>query len=115
AQADPDLEGMTVRAQPLTVELNRAGRRLLLPLLGAVALVFLIACSNVAGLLLTRGLQRQPEYVVRCALGAGRLRLFRQALTESLLVGLFGGPSGMGLMLGILRVVKATAALAMPR
>ena len=97
------------------MELNRAGRRLLLPLLGAVALVFLIACSNVAGLLLARGLQPQPEYVVRYALGAGRLRLFRQALTESLLVGLLGGASGMGLMLGIIRLFKAIGGFAIPR
>ena len=64
---------------------------------------------------LARGLQRQLEYVVRCALGAGRLRLFGQALTESLLVGLLGGASGMGLMPGTIRLFKAIGGFAIPR
>lgn len=63
----------------MTAELNRDGERILLPLLGAVVLVFFIACGNVAGLLLARGLQRQQEYFVRCALGAQRGRIIHQA------------------------------------
>src|SRR5207249_4419935 len=81
AQADHDFEGLTAKAEMLAASMNREARRLLLPLSGAVIFVFLIACGNVAGLLLARGLQRQQEYAVRCALGAGRLQLFRQALT----------------------------------
>ena len=72
--------------QPLTAEMNRDGRRILLPLFGAAALVLLIACGNTAALLLVRGLQRQQEYAVRSALGVGRVALFRQVSIESLLL-----------------------------
>jgi putative ABC transport system permease protein len=115
AQAEPNFEGMTAKVQPLTVVTNHEGRRLLLPLLGAVVLVFLIACSNVAGLLLAQGLRRQQEYVVRCALGAARLRLFRQALTETLLLALLSGALGTGLTVGVVRVFKVIGGFAIPR
>ena len=78
AQADKDFEGITAQAQALTVDFNRDAGRILLPLFGAAALVLLIACGNVAALLLVRGLQRQDEYAIRTALGVRRLALFRQ-------------------------------------
>jgi putative ABC transport system permease protein len=115
AQAARKLDGITVSAQRLEVELNRDGQRLLLPLLGAVILVFLIACGNVSGLLLARGLQRQQEYAVRCALGAQRVRLFRQALIESLVLSLSGGVLGAILATGTIKVLKAIGGAAIPR
>jgi putative ABC transport system permease protein len=115
AQADRDFAGFTAQTQSLTAEMNRDGHRILLPLLGASALVLLIACGNVAALLLVRGLQRQQEYAVRCALGAGRAALFRQVSTESLLLALLGGVFGMGLAFGAVKLFKIIGGHAIPR
>ncbi|MCI0748229.1 MAG: ABC transporter permease [Verrucomicrobia subdivision 3 bacterium] len=115
AQLDRRFEGITAKGRLLVAELNRDGARLLLPMLGAVVLVFLIACGNVAGLLLARGLQRQREYAVRCALGAHRVRLFRHALVESLILALGGGAVGGTLAIGAVRVLKAIGGTAIPR
>src|SRR5689334_22261447 len=84
AQADKDFEGITAQVQALTIDFNRDAGRILLPLFGAAALVLLIACGNVAALLLVRGLQRQDEYAIRTALGVRRWVLFRQVSIESL-------------------------------
>jgi putative ABC transport system permease protein len=115
AESDRELEGLTAKAEQIAQELNHEGRRLLLPLFGAVTLVFLIACGNVSGLLLARGLQRRYEYAVRSALGARRIQLFRQALTESLLLAVPGGVLGIGLGLVTVKVLKAIAGHAIPR
>jgi len=115
AKADHDFDGIAPRVQALTTELNGDGRRILLPLLGAAVLVLFIACGNTAALLLVRGLQRQQEYAVRSALGVGRLALFRQVSTESLLVALCGGAFGVGLAFGIVQLFKLIGGHAIPR
>jgi putative ABC transport system permease protein len=115
AQADADFNGLTPRLQPIADEMNAEGRRILLPLLGAATLVLLIACGNAAALLLVRGLQRQQEYALRTALGVGRVALFRQVTTESLLLAVCGGALGVALAFGIVNVFKTIGGHAIPR
>ena len=115
AHAEKQFEGFAPQLEPVTDEMNRDGKRILLPLLGAAALVLLIACGNAAALLLVRGLQRQQEYAVRIAMGMGRVGLLRQVLTESLLLALIGGGFGVGLAFGAVRLFKAIAGHAIPR
>src|SRR6266567_2474702 len=115
ASAEKEFEGFSPQLEPLTDEMNRDGRRILLPLLGASALVLLIACGNAAALLLVRGLQRQQEYAVRIAMGMGRIGLLRQVLTEGLILAILGGTLGVGLAIFAVNLFKAIAGHAVPR
>src|SRR5262249_32748476 len=87
----------SVAAVPMRQEISANARPMLLVLMGAVALVLLIACANIANLLLARGLGRQKTFAIRAWMGASRLRLVKGCVAESILLSLIGGMFGLGL------------------
>jgi putative ABC transport system permease protein len=106
---------LTFPVVPFGEEVVGRSRRLLVVLMGAVGIVLLICCADVANLMLTRSAGRRRELAVRSALGATQIRVVRQLLTESLVLAMSGAAVGLGLAFAIMQVVLATAGEALPR
>jgi len=107
AREFPENAGLGVRTQSIRENLAGNVRPALLAIFGAVLFVLLVACVNLANLLLTRAAVRQKEFAVRSAMGASRRRLVRQFVNESILIAILGGAVGVLLGIELLKIVTA--------
>jgi predicted permease len=115
ARAHPESQGgMALWTIPLRDDMVGDTRTPLLVLMASAGLVLVITCANLAGALLSRSLSRRKEFAVRVALGAGRGRLVRQLLTESMVLAVTGGAAGLALALLSLRTFRELALPALP-
>ncbi len=108
-------EGWAAEVEPLYDDVVGNAGTMLYLLLGAASLVLLIACVNVASLFLARNITREREFALRSAIGAGRFRLVRQLLTESLTVAVLGGLAGLALAYWGVKTLLPLASEALPR
>jgi putative ABC transport system permease protein len=115
AKQFPENAGLGIRLQSIRDNLVGNVRPALLAIFGAVLFVLLVACVNLANLLLTRAAARQKEFAVRSAMGASRGRLVRQFVNESLLIAILGGATGLLLGVELLRVVTAVLPTTFPK
>jgi putative ABC transport system permease protein len=114
-EAYPENETWKLRLVPLHEQLVGDMRQVLIVLMGAVVLLLVVACANVAGLLLARGVARRPEISLRMALGASRGRVIGQMLMEALVLALMGGVGGMLLALWLVQLMKRLGPPDLPR
>jgi predicted permease len=116
ANAYPDdNKGVGFGAEPYQERITGDIRPALFALLGAVAVLLLIACANIANLQMARALGRKREMAIRTALGAGRMRVARQLFTENVVLALIGIGAGLGLAAGSLGLLKRLGGEAIPR
>src|SRR6185436_2544204 len=111
----PNLEEHRLRLDPLQMQIVGSARTAVLVLQGAVVFVLLIACANLANLLLARAESRHKEFAVRSALGAGRWRLLRQFMVEGCLLSFIGAALGLGVAVFGLRALIAAYPNSLPR
>jgi putative ABC transport system permease protein len=109
-----DVRGMRFNPMPLRTAMVGDARLPLLILLASAVLVLVIACTNLAGAMLSRALSRRKEFAVRTVLGAGRGRLVRQLLTESTVIAFAGGLAGTAVAIAALMVVRDVATVHLP-
>jgi putative ABC transport system permease protein len=114
AREHPDYAEWGARVVPLETWVTEGARRSMALLAGAVAFVLLLACANVANLLLARGVGRRREFAIRASLGAGRGRLAAQVVSEALALASCGGAAGIGLAFLLVRLIVTRGPQTLP-